>query len=98
MNRTELSIRLPKPIIQKLRDLRDSYPNGRDISSLINCCMRRCKGVVNIENLTPTTRAASDSIRVFLDAEWATCEPEHVRAAIESELQSLNPIPIRLDK
>jgi hypothetical protein len=94
MNRNEISIRLPHETLQKLRDLRDSYPSGRDISSLVNCCLRRCNGVADIEKVTPATRATSESIKVYLDPEWATLEPEHIRAAIEQELKGITPQPM----
>lgn len=78
-------IRMPKRIVEKLRDLRDSHITPRPITELVNCCLKQTRRS-NAIKLAPTTRSESIPIDIWIDAEFSCLSPEDIRARVAHAL------------
>ena len=81
-------IRLPKVLIQKLRDLRDG-PGSRPIPRLVNICLNNTRCVTCIKYAT-TTRVSSEAVDLWLDPEYGKLDSADIRARIAHALIGIN--------
>ena len=87
--RTRRKIRLPKDIIDVLRDLRDSYSEPRPIPQLVSAALRQTR-VSTCQSARPTTRNDSEVIEVWLDEEFADLPHGEIVARVSMVVDGLN--------